>query len=73
MEQIHTLVNLACAGFIAFGGLTVFQGISEIAKNRRQGGRTTSEEWWTIVEGAIWIALGGSGFLWQMISQIQIG
>ncbi|MBP3885818.1 MAG: hypothetical protein J6D54_12905 [Olsenella sp.] len=72
MEFIQRFAQVAGAAMVVYGGLVFFQGATEIAKNRRQrGGATTSEEWWALVEGVIWIVFGAGGFLWTMLSSIQ--
>lgn len=72
MADILTkIITLAGAAAAAYGALVVFQGATEIAKNRRQGRPSSSEEWWAIVEGVLWLVFGTGGFLASILNFIQ--
>lgn len=63
MEAVVRFINLIQLGMVAYGGLTIFQGGTEIASNRKQGRTSMGGEWWGIVEGFLWFAAGTGSFL----------
>lgn len=71
MELLQTITQWIAAAAIAYGGFNIFQGATEIARNRRRGQPSMSEEWWTIIEGIIWAAFGASGIAWTLLSSIS--
>lgn len=72
MEAVNSFISIACAASVSFGALQIFQGATEIAKNRKQERPSSGGEWWTIVYGAMWVAFGASGIFGQLIGAIKL-
>lgn len=73
MSYLTTIINAACAVFLAVGVMIIFSGVNTMTENRQRGRAENDAEWWKIAQGALWIALGASGFLLQLFQGITFG
>lgn len=70
MQYLTTIINVVCAVCIFFGVMIIFSGAIEMTEARKQGRPSTDSEWWKIAQGALWVALGASSFILQLVQAI---
>lgn len=69
MDWLTGLCSAAGAAMTAFGVFQAFAGINSLLQ-RRQASHSMNDdsEWWQILTGALWVALGSSAILVQAVN-----
>lgn len=57
--DINRVINIVSAGLVAFGILLAFQAGLSLASDRKAGRPSTGGQWWELIEGIIFVVLGG--------------
>lgn len=70
METVLAVAGLMGAGLTVVGGFITFNALWQMADDRSQGRPSAGTEWWTLVKGAMLVAVGMSGLITSALNSL---
>lgn len=70
MDIVMSVAKLLSAGLTLVGGFITINSLWEMADARSQNRPSTGTEWWTLVKGALLVAVGVSGVIQTALSNL---